>query len=380
MSYIGARCPVCEKKFIEGDDIVVCPVCGAPHHRDCYAEEGQCAFEEEHITGKPWKRETPEIKSDPELKSGEPQETGGFCVDPKSGSMWEEQGANAVICSICGAKNPKDNLYCCSCGNRLLPANVQQSEIPPRQVPYGRFITMDPTAAIYGGVLPTEKIEEHTAKEVATFVGRSSSYYVPRFKETADNNGKYQYGFSVSGFFVGFFYFFYRKMYKLGALFLAISLLLSVPTLLIMQESFPELYVQAIGEQELLNQGVDVDAFLDQIDLKKIAKYDQWKQVTDVLSIAFRMFLGFFANHLYFKHVMKGIKKTKEQMAVLYADRPHTLEYEAALTRAGGTSWLGIGISFGVIMVISFVLSYFLIVNGDYLAQQFLNLYIVLRG
>ena len=29
-NYTGVKCPVCNKRFTEDDDIVVCPVCGAP--------------------------------------------------------------------------------------------------------------------------------------------------------------------------------------------------------------------------------------------------------------------------------------------------------------------------------------------------------------
>ena len=48
--YTGVHCPVCDKKFTDEDDIVVCPVCGTPHHRACYQQEGRCAFEEQNHT------------------------------------------------------------------------------------------------------------------------------------------------------------------------------------------------------------------------------------------------------------------------------------------------------------------------------------------
>ncbi|MCL1866958.1 MAG: hypothetical protein FWF82_06075 [Oscillospiraceae bacterium] len=37
------NCPVCYDKFAETDDVVVCPECGTPHHRDCFSEVGTCA-------------------------------------------------------------------------------------------------------------------------------------------------------------------------------------------------------------------------------------------------------------------------------------------------------------------------------------------------
>lgn len=52
--FLDKLCPVCRKAFSQGDDIVVCPVCGAPHHRECYARENKCGVEEFHASGYVW--------------------------------------------------------------------------------------------------------------------------------------------------------------------------------------------------------------------------------------------------------------------------------------------------------------------------------------
>ena len=54
MDYTGIKCPVCEKTFTKQDDVVVCPECGAPYHRECYQKEGHCIFEEKHQKGESW--------------------------------------------------------------------------------------------------------------------------------------------------------------------------------------------------------------------------------------------------------------------------------------------------------------------------------------
>lgn len=46
--FSGADCPVCRAAFVETDDIVVCPDCGTPHHRHCYAELSACGNKERH--------------------------------------------------------------------------------------------------------------------------------------------------------------------------------------------------------------------------------------------------------------------------------------------------------------------------------------------
>ena len=47
-------CPVCHAKFFEEDDIVICPECGAPHHKACYKSIGRCAHEDTHGTENQW--------------------------------------------------------------------------------------------------------------------------------------------------------------------------------------------------------------------------------------------------------------------------------------------------------------------------------------
>lgn len=44
-------CPVCNRKFEEGDDIVYCPECGTPHHRECYNAVGHCVNRGLHASG-----------------------------------------------------------------------------------------------------------------------------------------------------------------------------------------------------------------------------------------------------------------------------------------------------------------------------------------
>lgn len=48
--YKDKKCPVCNEVFKEDDDIVTCPVCGTPHHRECYKSLGRCANLDLHKT------------------------------------------------------------------------------------------------------------------------------------------------------------------------------------------------------------------------------------------------------------------------------------------------------------------------------------------
>lgn len=66
MNYIGIKCPVCHRPFEAGDDIVVCPICGAPYHRHCYEQAGKCLFEEKHAAGESWSPDAGEDSAEKE--------------------------------------------------------------------------------------------------------------------------------------------------------------------------------------------------------------------------------------------------------------------------------------------------------------------------
>ena len=47
-------CVFCNKVFEEQDDIVYCPDCGAPAHRSCWQQEGECVYSDRHGNGFRW--------------------------------------------------------------------------------------------------------------------------------------------------------------------------------------------------------------------------------------------------------------------------------------------------------------------------------------
>lgn len=67
-------CVRCKAYLFDEDDVVFCPVCGAPHHRECYNALGHCALEELHGTEKEYSREIIEEKKQQiEEKKEEPR-------------------------------------------------------------------------------------------------------------------------------------------------------------------------------------------------------------------------------------------------------------------------------------------------------------------
>ncbi|MDD2362806.1 MAG: RING finger protein, partial [Oscillospiraceae bacterium] len=109
--YEGYVCPVCRKKFQEQEDIVACPDCGAPHHRSCWNQGGQCSYAEDHGTSRQWKR---------------PEETS---ARPTYSDVSFDGSEQARTCSRCGKVNPEYAEFCARCGLGLKPPEWK-SDVP----------------------------------------------------------------------------------------------------------------------------------------------------------------------------------------------------------------------------------------------------------
>lgn len=91
--YTGIPCSRCGHTFTDQDDVVVCPECGAPHHRSCFRELGHCALQEQHAPDFSWSYHSAQSES--------------------------EGTSQTVICSRCGAATPAELPNCQMCGSPL---------------------------------------------------------------------------------------------------------------------------------------------------------------------------------------------------------------------------------------------------------------------
>ena len=199
MEFNGIKCPVCQEEFKDGDDIVVCPECGAPHHRACYEKENRCAFEDKHSEG--------------------------FEYDSQS-----ENESSTVRCGNCGFDNPKTAFYCSKCGSplnletqsRTYQNNRNGYQNPQSSMPFGFSDAFDPM----GGVNPEEDMGDNvTAGELSKYVRTNTPYFMRVFSRLKlFDRGK----FSLAGFLFGGWYLLYRKMYKLGAVLTSLSIAMMI--------------------------------------------------------------------------------------------------------------------------------------------------------
>lgn len=188
--FYGKHCPVCRNSFREGDNVVVCPVCGTPHHRECYAKDNKCGVEEYHASGFVWKGYLPDEEADPEKTADKVE------ID------FDTEGT--------------DN------------TNTTQQNI--NTVPYAEFKKSfeDPSLGDDGVSM----------KELTAFASRSLFHYVQAFSVIRGFGGgkKRKTFFNICSGFLAPMHQFYRKMDLLGMIMIVVTLL---PSLLIaLNESY----------------------------------------------------------------------------------------------------------------------------------------------
>ena len=291
-NYINEKCPVCGKEFRQGDDIVVCPDCGTPHHRECYKQLGHCANEERHGEFE-WSESIPGTTAN--------------AAAPQSAPL----GADAVTCPSCGTKNPAGGRYCLNCGAPLV-----QEERPSQEA----FIQERRKA--FENIFANEDFDGVSPKEAALYVKTGIEYFLVRFAMFTKGR---KFDTNFSAFIFSYFYLFYRKMYAIGAAVLAATLILSVPDMLINLQAVQEYYVQ----MGLLSQVIWEVPHQDTLAIYAL--------VASVLIWAIRIGLFLFTNRLYYQKVVSSVKDIKSRLTDSEG-MIHEGEYINALKAKGGTS------------------------------------------
>ncbi len=277
-NFLGNSCPYCGNKFTAEDDIVVCPECGTPHHRECYKEHGICANEDKHSETFEWK----DIYSP--------------AAAPKVSKPEESHIAEgSVICFNCGTENPADSRYCLKCG-AILGVGNDEAEAPALS-PEEEFQRERESAVLKS---LGEDIGGITAKEALIYVKTSGGYFLPRFK--AFSKGM-KFDTNFSAFIFSFLYLFYRKMYKLGFAVLAATLILSIPTALLDLVLYQEMLIS----NGMLSQLIWEIPHQDELAI--------FSFIASTLIFAMRFSLMIFFNKLYYNRVVNEIKEARVKLA-----------------------------------------------------------------
>ena len=303
--YEGAQCPVCHAYLMEEDDIVVCPDCGAPHHRDCWAFKGHCGCEELHAQGKMW--------APPSFKKEQQRE------EPRT-----------QPCPACHAQNEPGALFCSKCGAPMQGASpFSQSAGPGAGGFYGGFqaVALDPL----GGVAPEEEINGVKAKDLAQVVGQNSMYYIPRFREMAQGNKRFFPNFTALLFDIPWLFF--RHMNWLGVAVILVEFALSLPTVWVVYQGVT---AASLTEAAVSSQLLTVCS------------------ICSLLQSALRILIGIYGNKLYMNHCVKLAKELKETCE---SDE----DFAAAAKKRGGVRTVSLYIWGGLMLLLYLAYSFFIL-------------------
>lgn len=284
MSQPLGNCPACRKPLTDQDDVVICPECGAPYHRACYQKEGRCIFYKEHGPGFEYQNPAAEA----------------------SESKKVERNDSNVVCRACGATNNASNIFCEKCGVPLRAANQQYQGASAQ----GGF---NPGAfGVYGpGMNMQGEIDDIPKADWARYIGKSSDQYL--YRMTQQNMRKSKIGVVLSAFFLGPYYFAYRKMWGWAALSFVLYILATVPTYLGFM----------VDNANPLVGGLSVDTVT------------LISQIVSFVNLAVRLVFSLFGTYLYRQNAGKKIK-------ALRSTHPGDAEYQAALQKKGGVSIVGV--------------------------------------
>lgn len=265
LNFIGEKCAACGDVFGEDDDVVVCPECGTPHHRNCYMSAGKCANAEYHAIQKKWEREK------------------------KNDRVFS-------VCPICHFPNSNDAEFCERCGTDLNDPTIREKTAAQENNPAEPFSEMfDDTMGEprpYLGFDPDEDLGGATVKEVSDFVRTNTIYYLPIFKRMKDLGSKLS--FNLSCLVLPSLYFANRKMWGWAVLAVLISAFLKIPGAFIYMsqaEGMPAAFIAAIEEHSV---------FLNNADL-----------VCSVVYWMIKLLFCLFGNSLYFKYILRSLKRIK---------------------------------------------------------------------
>lgn len=265
--YTGEVCPACNQIFTDEDDVVVCPVCGTPHHRECWFKTGRCTFQDRH---------------------------GSFTWTPDNAKKGQEdfnaKSTLGEICPNCGANNPPDTLFCPTCG---MPRNVSGTETQFSN-PYVRFD--DP----FKGVT----IDGVSSKDMAEFIQGSSYEYIRKFSQKKHN------GFNWAAFIFGPLWFLYRKMYKIGGALLLIIAIIAI-TFSGPINDFTENYNTVMEKAYSAQTDEEADAAIAELEQIYMSSDAVYLQVFSGIMFALFLGCGVSGNTVYRKYCVKSIKEAE---------------------------------------------------------------------
>lgn len=317
MKYLNQKCSHCEKLFTKDDDVVVCPICGTPQHRECYEENNKCINHDKHKEGYVWSAEAT-----------------GFAGDSEATPTPE-----FIICNNCGTKNSGDSFFCKHCS---APLGSQNNAFGGFNGYQNQSNQENPDFQGMPFVTTTFKINENDEiapdvklVETQKYVKNNSLLYSLIFKRIHDHD-KSRFNFAAFLFSGGWFL--YRKQYLIGTILTVLFAIFSI--------IYNVLYTPVYDMLENYNIIIDNAISYEQL---YVLSNEQLGMVSLMgFSYFFRFILmiisGLIANRCYYKHVVNKVRLAKKKFTSDTEVREH-------LSKTGG-----VNVVLGYILFIAYAL------------------------
>ena len=233
-----------------------------------------------------------------------------------------------LICPFCGAENNSDYVFCYKCGGSLV------LDTPPGK----DTVWAKPTNI---GNVPEREVYEYVAGNQTT---------MRKFRRLSyGSTASWNWPVLILGLFnLQFVWFFYRKMYKLGALFLALSALItgiSAASVIVAFDSVRgpiaevlQRFVESVGssgdyvisDRELSRLTQDITRLvMNALNSGTVMWMYIASQAASLLKFAMLIVIPIFADKAYYNKTMSELEKMNEgcvtEEAVAAAGRPNTL-------------------------------------------------------
>lgn len=179
MDYKNEICPVCGEPFKNDDDIVVCPDCGTPYHRECWKKVGYCTFRDRHAEGFVWQPSVKEETPEEQAQINEPQNDGQ-----------EQQPIQPVFMKTASEEDFEN----------LLLQGVAADK--------------------------SDEFDGIKVTEAALYLQTGNRRYINKFMRAERSKAKITWNWAA--FFLAPAWFFYRKLYKAGLIFLSVFVALNL--------------------------------------------------------------------------------------------------------------------------------------------------------
>ena len=304
MRYENLPCDGCSLPLLQGEDIVTCPDCGTPQHRDCWLAQGCCCNAHKHTQGFVW--------AAPSQEEPEPAET--------------------RQCAVCAGVNAPEDAVCRHCGN---PLQVKEGSFAAGAAPLfgGGLPPSDPY--LYGmHVPPDAELEGVKLRDIVAYVQTSAGRYLNKFHR------KTPLSWNWAAVFFQFYWMLYRKMYWLAAVCMVLNIAVSAihaPEMTVVMEEMVRVSEQWQSKDLTLEQQLALSEQMARLMPKT------YPLLAEKLGLT--IFFALLSDWVYRRKVLREIRQLRNT-------QPEEKSVLAALTRRGGTSMFavmaGIGASRGL--------------------------------